>query len=38
MKQPLEVSSEQLAYWRARFADNMRGPQPTHGRIVQEGP
>ena len=38
VKQPLEVSSEQLAYWRARFPDNMRGPQPLHGRVIQESP
>ncbi len=38
MKQPLEVSGEQLAYWRARFADNIRRPQPLYGRVVQEGP
>ncbi len=36
MKQPLELSGEQLAWWRARFADNIRAPQPLHGRIVYE--
>jgi carbonic anhydrase len=36
MKQPLELSGEQLAFWRARFTNNIRTPQPLHGRIVQE--
>ncbi len=36
MKQPLEVSTSQLLFWRARFADNIRAPRPLHGRIVQE--
>jgi carbonic anhydrase len=36
MKQPLELSAAQLLFWRARFADNIRAPQPLHGRIVQE--
>jgi carbonic anhydrase len=38
LKQPLTVSGEQLRFWRARFADNMRAPQPLQGRVVQEGP
>lgn len=38
MKQPLELSGKQLAEWRARFADNIRTPQPLHGRVVQESP
>lgn len=37
MKQPLTLSGQQLTEWRARFADNMRAPQPLHGRVVQEG-
>jgi carbonic anhydrase len=36
MKQPLELSTAQLAYWRTRFADNIRLPQPVHDRTVQE--
>jgi carbonic anhydrase len=36
MKQPVELSLEQLTYWRARFADNIRAPQPVHDRSVQE--
>jgi carbonic anhydrase len=36
MKQPVELSLEQLTYWRARFADNIRAPQSLHGRVVQE--
>ena len=36
MKQPLTVSAEQLAYWRTRFADNIRPPQKLQGRVVQE--
>ena len=38
MKQPLALSAGQLADWRARFADNIRAPQPLHGRVVQESP
>ncbi len=38
LKQPLTVSGEQLRFWRARFADNMRAPQALNGRVVQEGP
>ena len=37
LKTPLELSAEQLKSWRARFADNMRSPQPLQGRVVQEG-
>jgi carbonic anhydrase len=36
MKQPLTLSAAQLAFWRTRFADNIRGPQSLLGRIVQE--
>ena len=36
MKQPLTMSAEQLAYWRTRFADNIRPPQKLQGRVVQE--
>ncbi|MDD5336228.1 MAG: carbonic anhydrase family protein [Rhodoferax sp.] len=36
MKQPLTLSAPQLAFWRARFADNIRGPQALQGRIVEE--
>jgi carbonic anhydrase len=36
MKQPLTVSSDQLAYWRTRFTDNIRPPQKLQGRVVQE--
>jgi carbonic anhydrase len=36
LKQPLAVSAEQLRVWHARFADNIRGPQPLNGRLVQE--
>jgi carbonic anhydrase len=36
LKQPLTVSGEQLRFWRARFADNMRAPQPLRGRVVQD--
>ena len=36
MKQPLTLSAEQLAYWRARFADNIRAPQPLRGRVIRE--
>ena len=37
LKAPLELSAEQLQFWRARFADNIRSPQPLQGRLVQEG-
>lgn len=36
MKKPLELSPEQLKLWRTHFTDNIRPPQPLHGRIVQE--
>ncbi len=36
MKQPLELSPAQLAFWKARFADNIRSPQAQLGRVVQE--
>jgi carbonic anhydrase len=36
MQQPLELLPEQLRLWRMRFADNIRPPQPLHGRVVQE--
>ncbi len=36
MKQPLTLSADQLAYWRGRFADNIRLPQRLHGRTVKE--
>lgn len=38
MKQPMELSAGQLADWRARFADNIRAPQPLRDRVVQESP
>lgn len=37
MKQPVQLSDGQLQSWRARFADNIRGPQPLYGRIVVQG-
>ena len=36
MKQPLTLSAAQLAFWHARFADNIRGPQALQGRTVEE--
>ncbi|MGV0949880.1 MAG: carbonic anhydrase [Azonexus sp.] len=36
MKQPLELSPEQLRLWRTHFADNIRPPQPLWGRVIQE--
>jgi carbonic anhydrase len=36
LKQPLELSAEQLARYRRRFADNARPVQPLHQRVVQE--
>lgn len=36
MKQPLELSSAQLAQWQQHFKDNMRGVNPLHGRAVFE--
>lgn len=38
MKQPVELSPAQLAAYRQRFADNMRAPNPLHGRIVRQSP
>ena len=38
LKQPLELSAEQLKFWKARFGDNMRSPQALRGRVIQEGP
>ncbi len=38
LKQPLELSAAQLAHWRTRFEDNIRPPQPLHGRTVLEIP
>jgi len=38
LKQPLEVSKAQLARYRQRFADNMRGVQPLNQRTVLESP
>jgi carbonic anhydrase len=36
LKQPILLSSEQLARYRARFADNARAVQPLHQRTVLE--
>lgn len=36
MKQPLELSSEQLAYYKSLFRDNARPVQPLNGRVVRE--
>lgn len=36
MKQPLELSSAQLARYRQRFADNARAVQPVNRRVVLE--
>lgn len=38
LKQPLELSTDQLARYRARFADNARAVQPLHQRTVLESP
>ncbi len=38
MKQPLTLSDAQLAFWKSRFADNIRQAQPLHGRVIWEGP
>lgn len=35
LQHPVTLSAAQLAYWKSRFADNIRGPQPLHGRVVQ---
>ena len=36
MKQPLQLSADQLTHYRQRFADNARGVQPLHQRTVLE--
>ena len=36
LKQPLQLSPDQLARYRARFADNARAVQPLHQRTVLE--
>ena len=36
LKQPLELSQDQLAHFRKLFGANIRGPQPLHGRTVLE--
>ena len=36
LKQPLELSAEQLARYRRHFADNARAVQPLHRRVVLE--
>lgn len=36
MKQPLALSTSQLAAWRARYADNARAVQPLYQRMVME--
>ena len=36
MKQPLQLSSDQLTHYRQRFADNARAVQPLHQRTVLE--
>lgn len=38
LKQPLELSAEQLARYRQLFANNARPVQPLHGRVVRESP
>ncbi|OIQ68399.1 carbonic anhydrase precursor [mine drainage metagenome] len=38
MKQPLELSSAQLAAYHKRFADNMRAVNPLHQRPISETP
>lgn len=38
MKQPVELSAAQLTAWQQRFADNMRTPNPLHGRSVRQSP
>lgn len=38
LKQPLELSVEQLRQYRAQFADNARAVQPLNGRAVTENP
>jgi carbonic anhydrase len=36
MKQPLELSAAQLALYKSKFADNIRGPRALHQRVVLE--
>jgi carbonic anhydrase len=36
LKQPLQISADQLANYRQRFADNARPVQPLHQRTVLE--
>jgi len=36
LKQPAELSAAQLALYKKRFADNIRGPQPLNQRVVLE--
>jgi carbonic anhydrase len=36
LRQPLELSAEQLARFRKIFAANARPVQPLNGRVVQE--
>lgn len=36
MKQPLELSAEQLTYYKTLFPDNARPVQPLNGRVVKE--
>jgi carbonic anhydrase len=36
MKQPLELSADQLARYKGIFSDNARPVQPLNGRIVRE--
>lgn len=36
LKQPVELSAEQLARYRRRFTDNARTPQPLNGRVIAE--
>jgi carbonic anhydrase len=38
LKHPLEISASQLAQYKMKFADNMRGPQALHNRDVLESP
>lgn len=38
LKQAIELSAGQLALYKKHFADNMRGPQPLHQRVVLESP
>ena len=36
MKQPLELSADQLARYKSIFSDNARPVQPLNGRMVRE--